>query len=127
MKTKHLDAKGKGEMDYDYTEDTLFFKVKERDYDHSIELEDVVLDIDKEGYITGIQIFGASKMFNVDKDTLRNVQKWEFTVRTEGKIIFIQLIFEMLRRNQIVERGQNLVRESSTLLTDSEVRCAMSA
>ena len=114
-------------MDYDYTEDTLFFKVKERDYDHSIELEDVVLDIDKEGYITGIQIFGASKMFNVDKDTLRNVQKWEFTVRTEGKIIFIQLIFEMLRRNQIVERGQNLVRESSTLLTDSEVRCAMSA
>jgi len=77
---KHLDAKGKGEMDYDYSNDILFFKVKNRDYDHSIELEDVVLDVDKEGYTTGIQIFGASKMFDVDKDSLRNVRKWEFKV-----------------------------------------------
>ncbi len=124
METKHLDAKGNGEMDYDYANDILFFKVKEREYDHSIELEDVVLDIDKEGYITGIQIFGASKMFNVDKDTLRNVQRWEFKVKTEGKVISIQLTFEMVRRNQIVERGQNLIRESSSLLTESEVMCA---
>ena len=127
METKHLDAKGKGEMDYDYSNDILFFKVKEREYDRSIELEDVVLDIDKEGYITGIQIFGASKMFNVEKDTLRNVQKWEFKVKTEGKVISVQLMFEMLRRNKVVERGQNLVREASSLLTDSEVMCAAGA
>ena len=124
METKHLNAKGKGEMDYDYANDILFFKVKDREYNHSIELEDFVLDVDKEGYITGIQIFGASKMFNVDKDTLRNVQKWEFKVRTEGKVISVQLMFEMLRRNQIVERGQNLVREAPSLLADSEVMCA---
>lgn len=111
-------------MDYDYSNDILFFKVKEREYDKSIELEDMVLDIDAEGYITGIQIFGASKMFNADKSALRNVQKWEFKVRTEGKVIFVQLMFEMLRRNQVVERGQNLVREASSLLTDSEVLCA---
>ncbi len=111
-------------MDYDHANDILFFKVKEREYDHSIELEDVVLDVDKEGYITGIQIFGASKMFNADKDVLRNVQRWEFKVKTEGKVISIQLTFEMVRRNQIVERGQNLIRESSSLLTESEVMCA---
>ena len=72
-------------------------------------------------------IFAASKMFDVDKDTLRNVKKWEFKVRTEGKVIFVQLMFEMLRRNQVVERGQNLIRESSSLLTDSEVMCAATA
>ncbi len=127
MKIKHLDAKGKGEMDYDYSNDILFFKVKNREYDHSLELGDIVLDVDKEEYITGIQIFGASIIFNVDKDTLRNVKKWEFKVRTEGKIISIQLMFEMVRRNQVVERGQNLVRESVSLLTDSEVRCDVSA
>lgn len=126
METRNLDAKGKGEVDYDYSNDILFFKIKEREYSRSIELEDIVLDIDKEGYITGIQIFGASKMFNVDKDTLRNVHKWEFKVRTEGKVIFVQLMFEMLRRNQIVERGQNLVREAPSLLTNSEVMCAAS-
>ena len=128
MKTKHLNAKGNGEMNYDYSNDILFFKVKDRIYDRSIELEDIVLDIDNEGYITGIQIFGASKMFSVDKNTLRNVQKWEFKVRIEGRIISVQLMFEMLRRNILVERGQNLVRElSSSLLTNSEVMCAATA
>jgi len=127
METKHLDAKGKGEMDYDYANDILFFKVKEREYDRSIELEDVVLDIDKEGYITGIQIFGASNMFNIQKNALQNVQKWEFKVKTEGKVVFVQLMFKMLRRNQVVERGQNLVREAPSLLTDSEVMCAATA
>ncbi len=127
MEPKYLDAQGKGEMDYDYVNDILSFKVREREYDHSIELEDVVLDVDKEGYITGVQIFGASTMFDIDKDTLRNVHKWEFKVKTEGKVISMQLMFEMVRRNQIVERGQNLVRESSSSFTDSEVMCAAGA
>mgnify|MGYP003965951075 CR=1 FL=1 len=118
--------KEKGEMDYDYANDILFFKVKDRDYNHSIELDDLVLDANKDGDITGLQIFGASKMFDIDKDTLRNITKWEFKVRIEGKIISIQLIFEMLRRNQVVERGQNLIRESSSSLTDSEVMCTAS-
>ena len=127
MKTKYLNAKGKGEIDYNYVDDILFFKVKDRDYDHSIELEDMVLDIDHEWFITGIQIFAASTMFTIDKDTLHNITKWEFKVRTEGNVISIQLIFEMVRRNQVVERGQNLIRESSSLLSDSEVLCKMEA
>jgi uncharacterized protein YuzE len=89
MELKHLNAKSNGERDYDYANDILFFKVKGKEDDRSIELEDVVLDIDTEGYITGIQILGASKMFNVEKDMLQNVQKWEFKVRTEGKMISI--------------------------------------
>jgi len=127
MKIKHLDAKGKGEMDYDYANDILFFKVKDRDYDHSLELEDLVLDIDKEGFITGIQIFDASKMFSLEKESLRNVKKWEFKIRTEGNVIFIQLLFEILWRNKVVERGQNVIRESSSLLNNSEVLCKVEA
>lgn len=125
MEIKHL--KGIGEMDYDHTHDILFFKVKNRDYDHSIELEDVVLDIDKEGYTTGIQIFGASDIFNVDKNALRDIRKWELKVRTEKGIISVQVNFEMLKRNQVVERGQNLVRETTSPLVDSEVMCAVAA
>lgn len=122
---KHLEAKG--EMDYDYTNDILFFKVKNRDYNHSIELEDIVLDVDQEGYITGLQIFGASKMFNVDKEALKNIKRWEFKVRVEEKVIFVQLMFKILRRNKVVECGQNLIRETSSLLTNSEVLCKMEA
>ncbi len=114
-------------MDYDYAHDVLFFKVKNRDYDHSVELDDVVLDIDKEGYTAGIQIFGASDIFNVDKEALRDIRKWELKVRTERGIVFVQVNFEMLKRNQVVERGQNMVRETSSPLIDSEVMCAVTA
>ncbi|MEK6921836.1 MAG: DUF2283 domain-containing protein [Nanoarchaeota archaeon] len=125
LEIKQLNAIGKGEMDYDYSNDILFFKVKNREYDRSIELEDIVLDLDKQGFITGIQIFGASTIFKLEKETLQNIKKWEFHVQTEGKVISIQLMFEMIRRNKIIERGQNLVRETSTSLQDSEVLCAV--
>ena len=59
--------KVKGEFDYDYKYDTLFFKTSEREYVKSIELENMVLDIDKAGFIVGIPIFEASKFLNLDK------------------------------------------------------------
>ena len=52
MEIKHLDAKGNGEVDYDYAHDIILFKVKDREYSKSVEFEDLVLDIDKEGFIT---------------------------------------------------------------------------
>lgn len=125
MTKPYLDAKGKGEMDYDYANDILFFKIKDREYDHSIELNDIVLDVDASGIITGIQIFGASDIFHIEKEALQNIKKWEFSIQTEGKVISIQLMFEMLRRNKIVERGQNLIRETSSPLRDAEVMCAV--
>lgn len=125
MTPKHLDAKGKGELDYDSPNDVLFFKVKDREYDHSIELEDVVLDIDKEGYVTGIQLFGASTMLNTEKSALRKIRSWEFKVKIEGKTVGIQMTIEMANKNKIIERGQNVVRETSSFVTDSEVLCKM--
>ena len=127
MELKHLDAQGKGEMDYDYIHDILFFKVREREYKKSIELEDIVLDVDSEGFVTGIQIFDATKIFNLEKESLRNIKKWEFKIRTEGKVVFVQLTFDIMKRNKLIERGQNLVRESSSFQVNSEVLCKMEA
>ena len=127
MRIKKLNAQGKGELDYDYANDILFFKVKDRNYDHSLELEDLVLDIDDEGFITGVQMFDASKTFNIDKDALMNIRNWEFKLKAEDKVIYLQLNFNILVRNQVIERGQNLIRESASLLTNSEVLCKMEA
>ena len=46
---------GKGEFDYDYKHDILFFKIKEREYGKSIETNNLIIDIDKEEYLVGIQ------------------------------------------------------------------------
>lgn len=123
---KQLDAKGNGEYRYDYKHDILFFKIKDRDYQSSLELGDVILDMDKEGYPTGVQIFNASDIFKIDKPTLRSIQKWKFHIKLEKNIVTLQLMFIMVKENkQIVERGENLVREASSELQDREVLCAI--
>ena len=128
MTNKHLDARGKGEVDYDYKDDTLFFKIKNRDYDHSIDFEDFVVDIDKEGYITGIQVFGASELFKLPKLALNNIKYMEFDARAENNIIKLRLLFRcMLRNREIVQAGENLERESTSPLQDKAVLCSVEA
>jgi len=123
MKTelKHLNAKGNGEVDYDYLHDIIFFKVKDRGYQKSIEFEDIILDIDKDGFVTGIQIFDASNLFKLSREELRSIKKWAFEIKVENNVINIQLIFSVINRNKIIERGQNIIRKSPSLLKNSEV------
>ncbi len=121
MEIKHLDARGNGEVDYDYVHDILFFKIKDREYFRSIEFEDIVLDIDKESFITGIQIFNASNMFKVEKESLKEIKKWDFDIKVENNVIFVQLAFEIVKRNKVIERVQNIIRKSPSLLKNSEV------
>lgn len=123
MGKKHLDAKEKGQVDYDYKNDILFFKIKDREYEKSFDFGDFVIDIDKEGFATGIQIMDASKIFNRPKEDLRNVEKWQFVTKIENNIISIQLTFATVKRNLIVQ--QNFEREAKARLIDSEVECTI--
>lgn len=75
IKEKHLEAEG--EMDYDYANDILFFKVKNREYDFSIEFQNMVIDVDKEQFIVGIQLFDASDFLKINKANLRKITKWQ--------------------------------------------------
>ncbi len=125
MELNSLDADGNGEVDYDEENDILFFKIKNREYAKSIELNDLVLDVDAEGFVTGLQIFDASKLFHLDPESLQDVQRWEFHIKVENKVVSVQLTFDLQKDNKIIERGQNLVRESALLEHNSEVLCAM--
>ena len=58
---------GEGQADYDYAHDILFFKTKEREYVRSIEINNMVIDIDKENFLVGIQILEASRFFGIGK------------------------------------------------------------
>ena len=124
-KERFLDGRGKGEFSYDYKNDILFFKIKDREYQKSLDFQDIVVDIDKEGFATGIQIFDVSKMFNIDKTTLNNIKNWQFQIKIEDNIVTMQFMFAMLRRNKEVERGENLVREADSQLKDAEVLCTI--
>ena len=129
METKHLNAKGKGQVIYDYTNDILLFKIKNRDYDKSIDFDDnnLSIDIDKEGFITGVQIFDATEVFNLKKGVLQEIKAFEFNSKCENNVITIQLKFVCVLRNKQIERcGQNFIREAfDTQINNSEALCTV--
>lgn len=116
---------GKGECDYDYVNDILFFKVKDRNYDRSIELDRFVVDIDEENFITGIQIFDASELFGLTREQLRNVSKWQFQASIDENRLEIRLIFQTIFRNKIIEPRPIIIEELSEPLPNSKVVCTV--
>lgn len=127
MAEKHLDGTGKGEFLYDFTNDILMFKVKDRDYKNSVEFQNFVADIDTEGFVTGVRIFDVSKVFGIDKYTLKHIVKWGFKAVIESGMITIRLTFVGKVRNKEVP-VENFTQQLTSFLngyklTDSSVEC----
>ena len=123
----------RGEVDYDFKHDILFFKSRNREYVKSIELDNFILDIDSKGFIVGIQIFEASKFLRINRVTLKDIPKWEFNIKTdrikEGEKevtkIEVRLVFTVRIRNQLIEKNPIIMPQPiSELLPNRELVCA---
>jgi uncharacterized protein YuzE len=127
MEKRHLDARGTGEHTYDYANDILLFKIRDRDYAISIDFDNLIVDVDTKGFITGMRIFDASELFGLSKLALNNVKSFEFNAKAENKIITIQLRFTSVLRNKpVIRHSQDIVREASdSHIKDSQVMCTV--
>jgi uncharacterized protein YuzE len=114
---------GLGEWDYDYSNDILFFKVKERAYSYSIELKNLVMDIDEENFVVGLQIFDASRFFNLPKEVIREIKNWKLEVNIEENIAEVRLIFESLYRNKLIEKNPILIQQINREIPNSQLVC----
>ena len=121
MAMRYLDAKGKGEADYDLMHDVLFFKVKNREYDRSIEIDNIVIDIDKEDFPMGMQMFDASEFLRMPKIALKNVQKWQMEASVEGNKLEVRLLFTASQRNKIKEITPIIREQLKESLPNSEM------
>ncbi len=121
MKAKYLEAEG--EMDYDYVNDILFFKVKNREYSFSIEFQNMVIDIDKDKFVVGIQIFEASEFLGISKLNLREVPKWQFKARVEDEIMELRLNYQLQIRNKIYEKSPIIIQENRSGLPSPQMVC----
>ncbi|MFH0978580.1 MAG: DUF2283 domain-containing protein [Candidatus Woesearchaeota archaeon] len=112
-----------GESDYDYKHDILFLKSKNREYKKSVEMDNITVDIDQEGFVVGIQIFEASKFLNLKKEILMKIPRWEYkAMLSEGKIE-IRLLFKIKSRNKIIEKNPIIKQVITESLPDSESVC----
>ncbi|MBI3190640.1 DUF2283 domain-containing protein [archaeon] len=117
--TKQLN--GKGDLDYDYSNDILFFKTKNREYSRSMEFNNIVIDIDEEDFIVGIQIFDASKFLRISKIALRNVPKWQYQASIMDNKIEIRLAFQVIYRNRRIEMNPIIMTESEDDLSNTKL------
>ncbi len=114
----------KGEVDYDFRHDIIFFKTTEREYVKSFELDNITIDVDKEGFLVGIQILEASKFLNTDRKDLLNIPRWEFTANVFGSNkLGIRLTFQLKVRNRIIEKNPIILQQIRENLPDSRLVC----
>ncbi len=121
MADKHL--KAPGECDYDFKYDTLFFKVKGREYSKSIEAGNFILEIDSEDFLTGIQIPDASKLLGIDKMKLLEIPKWNFDGRIKDGTIILRLAFQTQIRNKTIETKPIVFEKAPEGLPNSHLVC----
>lgn len=114
IKEKSLEAEGV--MDYDYLNDILFFKINNREYDYSLEFQNMLIDIDQEEFIVGIQIFNASKFLNIDKLNFKTIPKWNFKAKIDKNVIEIRLDYLITIRNKIIEKNPIIIQENTANL-----------
>ena len=105
MTNKERILEAEGEMDYDYVNDILIFKVKDREYDFSMEFQNIVVDVDNEQFIVGIQIFDASKFIKIGKEHLRKITNWQFKANLENNEFRIDLRYQVVVRNKTINNN----------------------
>ena len=83
-----------------------------------------MIDVDKEGFLVGIQIFDASEFLNLDKKELLSIPKWFFNANVyDGNKIDIRLTFQIKIRNKIVEKNPIIAQQINQKLPNSEMIC----
>lgn len=120
MNAEERKLEGKGVMDYDYKNDILFFKIDNREYDWSIEFENLVIDIDTEDFIVGLQIVNASRFLGVPKEHLK-INTWQFKARITPESIEIRLTCKVTIRNTIKEFSPIIVQQNTESLPRSQM------
>lgn len=112
---------GEGEMDYDYVNDILFFKLKNREYDFSMEFENMVIDIDKEKFVVGAQIFNVSEFLGIPKQHLRMIPKWQFKSKVSEDSIEVRLFYQIAIRNNIIKGTPIIIQQNTERLPSSQM------
>jgi len=74
-------------IDYDKKHDIFYIAEKRKNIAHSIDLEDFVVDLDKNNNPIGLEVFEISKMLRIPKKQFYNLKNAELTYR-KGKGVF---------------------------------------
>jgi uncharacterized protein YuzE len=84
-------AKVNTKIIYDKEEDILFLS-KERKVQASIDIGDFIIDVDMNGFVTGIEILNASENLKLSHEQLTCLQKAHMAVTYKPNYVYIYLV-----------------------------------
>ncbi|MBN1193835.1 MAG: DUF2283 domain-containing protein [Methanomicrobiaceae archaeon] len=93
----HTDA---DTIDYDFENDSLYLFVKGAKYVHSLNLDNVIIDIGEENFIKGVEILNASKRFGVSKYALMKPREIEVQIDVSNEKIELNIQLTLEIRNK---------------------------
>jgi uncharacterized protein YuzE len=80
---------------YDGEDDILFFS-KGKASKGTIEIGDFVIDIDENGNLTAIEIFNASKIFNVQKKILSVIKSAKLRIQSTPNAMYLSMAIVLM-------------------------------
>jgi len=92
-------AKGTTKVDYDEEEDILFLS-KGRKVKASIEIGDFIIDVDLNGFVSGIEILNASENLSLSEDQLKELNEASMVVTYKPKYVYISLFMRFKEKEK---------------------------
>jgi hypothetical protein len=97
--SKHVDAWG-----YDFETDSLYFRDKSVNYQSSIDMGDLILDMGIDGLPIGVELLNASKNFNISKFVMKGIEGFNSTIDISETEIKVTIRAFVKLRNTKVEK-----------------------
>ena len=92
-------AKSNTKISYDEEEDILFLS-KGRKVKASIDIGDFIIDIDTNGFVTGIEILNASQNLNLTEEQLSGLQEASMVVTYKPNYVVIYLVMKLKEKEK---------------------------
>ncbi len=105
-----------GKLNYSLKEDILYTRPYNRNYESSVQYGDIIVDLDNDKRVAGIEILDASKVFHINKELLRNIRYGQVETIIKSDKIAIYFMFKIKFRNAIRDIYTNYI--NNTLETE---------
>ena len=92
-------AKGNTKIIYDEEEDILFLS-KGRKVKASIDIGDFIIDVDTNGFVSGIEILNASENLKLSENQLKGLQEASMVVTYKPNYVYIYLVMKLKEKEK---------------------------
>jgi len=117
----------KAEGEYDFDNDVFSALPAKREYDSSLQIGNLIFDLDSNGKVNGIEILNASSIFGIPKVFLNSIVSGKIEIEVNKRIIKVRISIKSLVRNAHKTSTINVERLKPELIAPAELKLALAS